>query len=51
MRCRSLIFPLFLVAAIGVARADEQLPVLQAGSEVYSNLTVTSVSATDIYFI
>ena len=31
-------------------RADEQFPVLKAGSETYSNVTVTSVSATDIYF-
>jgi thiol-disulfide isomerase/thioredoxin len=31
-------------------RADETLPVLKVGSEVYSNVTVTSVSATDIYF-
>ncbi|WP_150107253.1 hypothetical protein [Pedosphaera parvula] len=30
--------------------ADEQLPVLKVGSEVYSNVTVTSVTATDIYF-
>ena len=42
---------MFLAAAMGAARADEQLPVLQAGSEVYSNITVTSVSATDVYFI
>jgi protein disulfide-isomerase len=31
-------------------RADEQFRVLKAGSETYSNVTVTSVSATDIYF-
>jgi thioredoxin-related protein len=34
-----------------LARADEQIPVLKAGSETYSNVTVTSVSATDVYFI
>jgi cytochrome c biogenesis protein CcmG/thiol:disulfide interchange protein DsbE len=34
----------------GVAFADEILPVLQVGSEVYSNVTVFNVSATDIYF-
>ena len=32
------------------ARADEKFPVLRAGSEVYSNVTVTSVSATDVFF-
>ena len=36
---------------LGTARADEQLPVLKAGSEVYSNVTVTTVNATDVYFI
>ena len=30
--------------------ADEKLPVLQAGGEVYSNVTVTTVSATDVFF-
>jgi hypothetical protein len=32
------------------ASADEKLPVLKAGDQVYSNVTVTSVSATDVYF-
>ena len=39
-----------LIVAVWVARADETLPVLNAGSEVYSNVTVTKVTATDIYF-
>jgi len=30
--------------------ADEKLPVLQAGNVTYSNITVTTVSATDVYF-
>lgn len=30
--------------------ADEKLPVLKVGSQTYSNVTVTKVSATDIYF-
>src|SRR5215813_11449178 len=30
--------------------ADVKLPTLKIGSEVYSNVTVTSVSATEIYF-
>jgi cytochrome c biogenesis protein CcmG/thiol:disulfide interchange protein DsbE len=33
------------------ARADEFLPVLKANGEVYSNVTVTKVTITDIYFI
>ena len=39
-----------LIVAVWAARADEKLPVLKAGSEVYSNVTVTTVTATDIYF-
>jgi thiol-disulfide isomerase/thioredoxin len=39
-----------LIVAVWVARANEKLPVLNAGSEVYSNVTVTMVTATDIYF-
>jgi len=38
-----------LAAAIRVSAA-EHLPVLKVGSEVYSNVTVTSVTATDIFF-
>jgi hypothetical protein len=30
--------------------ADEQLLVLKVGGDIYSNVTITSVSATDIYF-
>jgi cytochrome c biogenesis protein CcmG/thiol:disulfide interchange protein DsbE len=42
-----------LIGLLSVApnlRADEILPMLKVGSEVYSNVTVTSVSATDVYF-
>jgi hypothetical protein len=38
-----------ILTALG-ARGDENLPVLKVGSEVYSNVTVTEVTATDIYF-
>lgn len=31
--------------------ADEKLPLLKVGSHTYSNVTVTTVTATDIYFI
>lgn len=40
---------LALLGAISV-RADEKLPVLRAGNNVYSNVTVLNVSATDVYF-
>ncbi|MGD0745178.1 MAG: thioredoxin family protein, partial [Verrucomicrobiota bacterium] len=49
MRAWVLIVP-SLVAASWAAGADETLPVLWAGSNVYSNVTVTSVSPTDVYF-
>jgi len=40
-----------LIVMISTAFADEKLPVLKVGSETYSNVTVTEVTATDIYFI
>src|SRR5207244_12644782 len=30
--------------------AQEKLPVLKVGSQIYSNVTITEVTATDIYF-
>jgi cytochrome c biogenesis protein CcmG/thiol:disulfide interchange protein DsbE len=43
-----------LFAFIGVvvltARADEFLPVLKVNGDVYSNVTVTTVTATDVFF-
>jgi thiol-disulfide isomerase/thioredoxin len=45
----TLLLMLMLGAAVSV-KADEKLPVLRAGSETYSNVTVTTVSATDVYF-
>ena len=40
-----------LVAAAGSIRADdERLATLRVGTEVYSNVTVKSVSVTDIFF-
>jgi len=50
MRAQGFI-ALSLSVAVWVTRADEKLPVLNAGSEVYSNVTVTKVTATDIYFV
>jgi thiol:disulfide interchange protein len=48
---RAKIFLLLILAAAFAVRADEKIPVLRAGNEVYSNVVVTSVSATDVYFI
>ena len=39
-----------LMAAVWAANADETLPVLKVGINVYSNVTVTTVTPTDIYF-
>lgn len=39
-----------LIAAVWTASADEKLPVLQVGINTYSNVTVTAVTPTDIYF-
>ena len=39
-----------LAAAVWPAGADEKLPVLQVGINVYSNVTVTTVTPKDIYF-
>ncbi len=41
---------LSLMAATWVAQADETLPMLKVGSNVYSNVTVTTVTTTDVYF-
>jgi cytochrome c biogenesis protein CcmG, thiol:disulfide interchange protein DsbE len=39
-----------LVLGAMVASAEEPWPSIQVGSEVYSNVTITSVTATDVYF-
>jgi thioredoxin-related protein len=44
------IYPLLLAVLVFTARAGEKIPVLQAGTNTYSNVTVTSVSATDVFF-
>jgi cytochrome c biogenesis protein CcmG, thiol:disulfide interchange protein DsbE len=36
--------------AVGPLRADEFLPMLKANGNVYSNITVTTVTATDVFF-
>ena len=44
----AIVFGLAMTASF--VHADETLPVLKVGSEIYSNVTVTAVSVTDIYF-
>lgn len=45
------VFILFnLLAAASLVFADETLPFLKAGNEVYTNVTVFNVTATDVYF-
>lgn len=44
-----------IITALGLlgamtGRADEKLPVLEAGNGIYSNVTVLNVTATDVYF-
>ncbi len=50
MHARS-IFLISLVAMATSAMAGEKLPSLKVGSEVYSNVDVTKVTATNIFFI
>jgi len=45
----TIIIALGLLGAMSV-RADEKLPVLQVGTDIYSNVTVLTVTATDVYF-
>ena len=44
-------FVLVLAVLAVSARADEKFPLLKADGSTYTNVTVTGVSATDIYFI
>jgi hypothetical protein len=52
MKSHQVYYTLFFCWAVlaGPIRADETFSVLKVGSETYSNVVVTSVSATDIYF-
>ena len=50
MRAKKIILPIFFFALAVAARASEFFAVLKVGGTVYSNVTVTSSSATDIYF-
>lgn len=46
----SAILATSLIVMPSMAFADEKLPVLKVGSETFSNVTVTEVTATDVYF-
>jgi protein disulfide-isomerase len=50
MNMRFTIFTALWLLGAGSVWADEELPVLKVGSDVYSNVTVTSITATDVYF-
>lgn len=45
-----IFFVLTLTVTVSLAFANEKLPILKAGNETYSNITVISVSAADICF-
>jgi hypothetical protein len=50
MRLAAVCLGLGIFYAVSAAYGDEKLATLKSGDEVYSNVTVTSVSATDVYF-
>jgi thiol-disulfide isomerase/thioredoxin len=50
MNLKNFLMAGILLASAGTLAAEEHLPSLKVGDEVYSNVTVTSVTATDIYF-
>ena len=49
MKIRTLAIAAFALCT-AITQADEQLPVLEANGQIYSNVTVIRVTATDIYF-
>src|SRR5439155_8346377 len=50
MMLRIIVIGALLAAAWSIRADDERLATLRVGTEVYSNVTVTSVSVTDIFF-
>ena len=50
MRAAAII-ALSLLTAAWATRADEKLPALKVGGNIYSNVTVTAVTTTDVYFV
>src|SRR5260370_38313478 len=49
MQLRIIAAFVFVAVAVNVS-ADERLPVLKVGIDTYTNVTVTAVTSTDIYF-
>ncbi len=49
MKSRLLVFSV-VFAGLLAGRAQDKIPVLAAGNTVYSNVTVTAVTATDVFF-
>jgi hypothetical protein len=47
---RYVVIILMLVGLTSAVLADETLPLLKVGGQTYTNVTVTTVSATDIFF-
>src|SRR5436190_8889676 len=50
MKLQPVLFAGILLCARSGFSAEEHLATLKIGSEVYTNVTITSVTATDIYF-
>jgi disulfide reductase len=50
MNIRPTIFAILCLSGAMPVLADQQMPVLTVGSDVYSNVNVTMITATDIYF-
>jgi len=48
--CIKLFTLLVLLVAAANVRGDEKFPELKAGNDVFTNVTVTMVTATDVYF-
>src|SRR5204863_8448012 len=52
--CKRMLFRWLMTAAsimmASMSLAEERLATLQVGSETYSNVVITEVTATDIYF-
>ncbi|MBW8865614.1 MAG: dienelactone hydrolase family protein [Verrucomicrobia bacterium] len=46
----TILIVVILMATAALTYADEKLPVLKAGNVTYSNVTVTAISSTDIFF-
>jgi cytochrome c biogenesis protein CcmG/thiol:disulfide interchange protein DsbE len=50
MRFRIFLLAGLLAAVQAICAGEEQLPTLKVGDEVYSKVTITSVTTTDVYF-